>query len=129
MTATIGHPEEDFYDADAHIQAIEVPKIKIGGLVHKGRVLSAEQVAPYFARLDSLNGHYLREMTPEALAKMLRQIVPVEMEIDKVDSTFKLNQNRSDAARLGAAAGLAAGGTPGMETTALAALMRGVGDG
>ena len=57
------------------------------------------------------------------LARMMRQIIPIELSVDTVDSTFKLNQNRSDTARAGAAAALAAGGTPGMETRALAALM------
>ena len=64
------------------------------------------------------------KMTPDVLARLLRQIVPVEMTIETVESTFKLNQNGTDSARLGAAAGLAAGGTPGLETQALAALMR-----
>jgi transcriptional regulator len=68
------------------------------------------------------------KMTPDALAKMMRQIVPVEMGVETVESTFKLNQNRADSARLGAAATLAGGGTPGMETQALAALMREAGD-
>jgi transcriptional regulator len=68
------------------------------------------------------------KMTPDVLARMMRQIVPVEMTIKAVDSTFKLSQNGADSSRLGAAAGLAAGGTPGIETEALAALMRGVGD-
>ena len=58
------------------------------------------------------------------LARMMRQIIPIELSVDTVDSTFKLNQNRSDSARTGAAAALAAGGTPGMETRALAARMR-----
>ena len=58
------------------------------------------------------------------LARMMRQIVPLEMSLESVDSTAKLNQNRSDAARAGAAAALEAGGTPGMETRTLAALMR-----
>ena len=64
------------------------------------------------------------KMTPEVLARLLRQIVPVEMTVEAIDSTFKLNQNGPASSRLGAAAGLAAGGTPGMETAALAALMR-----
>jgi transcriptional regulator len=68
------------------------------------------------------------KMTPEVLARLQRQIVPVEMTIENIDSTFKLNQNGADSSRLGAAAGLAEGGTPGMETAALAALMRGAGD-
>ena len=53
MTATIGYPE-DVYDADAHVRALRVPRIKIDGVVYEGRILSSEQVAPYFARLDAL---------------------------------------------------------------------------
>ena len=64
------------------------------------------------------------KMTPEVLARMMRQIVPVEMTVETADSTFKLSQNGAGSSRLGAVAGLAAGGTPGMETAALAALMR-----
>ncbi len=69
------------------------------------------------------------KMTPDVLARLLRQIVPVEMTVEAVDSTFKLNQNGAASSRLGAAAALAEGGTPGMETAALAALMREAGDG
>ena len=58
------------------------------------------------------------------LTRMMRQIVPLEMSLESIDSTAKLNQNRSDGARAGAASALAAGGTPGMETATLAALMR-----
>lgn len=69
------------------------------------------------------------KMTGEVLAGMMRQIVPVEMTLAEVESTFKLNQNRAAAARAGAAAALEAGGTPGSDTAALAALMRDVADG
>jgi transcriptional regulator len=68
------------------------------------------------------------KMTPDVLARMMRQIVPVEMTIETIGSTFKLSQNGADSSRLGAAEGLAGGGTPGMETAALAALMREAGD-
>jgi len=70
----------------------------------------------------------INKVDPDALAKMMRQIVPVELEVAQVDSTFKLNQNRGEAERMGAAAALEAGGTPGTETAALAALMRAVRD-
>jgi transcriptional regulator len=66
------------------------------------------------------------KMTPETLDKMMRSVVAVEFSISKVESTVKLNQNREPSERAGAAAAIAAGGTPGMETAALAALMRGV---
>jgi transcriptional regulator len=84
--------------------------------------------AKFEARLAPKAPWTADKMSPEALARLLRQIVPVEMTVETVESTFKLNQNGADSARLGAAAGLAAGGTPGLETAALAALMRGVGN-
>ncbi len=84
--------------------------------------------ARFEARLAPKPPWKAAKMTPEVLARLLRQIVPVEMTVETVDSTFKLNQNGAASARLGAAAGLAAGGTPGRETAALVALMRGVGD-
>ncbi len=64
------------------------------------------------------------KMSDGVMDKMMRQILPVSMEIFGVESTFKLNQNQPETARLGAAAALEAGGTPGMETGALAGLMR-----
>jgi transcriptional regulator len=80
--------------------------------------------ANFEARLAPKPPWKTSKMTPEVLARLLRQIVPVEMTVEAIDSTFKLNQNGAASARLGAAAALAAGGTPGMETQALAALMR-----
>ena len=64
------------------------------------------------------------KVDPGVLAGLMRQIVPVEMSVDTVDGTFKLSQNRSAADGAGAAAALAGGGTPGMETRALAVLMQ-----
>lgn len=68
------------------------------------------------------------KMDQELMARMMRTIVPWELSVTGVESTFKLNQNRGTRAREGAAAALAAGGTPGMETAALAALMRAADD-
>ncbi|MEM6374093.1 MAG: FMN-binding negative transcriptional regulator [Pseudomonadota bacterium] len=65
------------------------------------------------------------KMTPEVLDKMMRQIVPCRMAITGVDGTWKLNQNKPDAVRLRAADHMDACGM-GVETRALAALMRGV---
>lgn len=87
------------------------------------------------AHLDRLAANFEARLAPKLawttatldralLRDLTRQIVPVAMTIESVDSTFKLNQNRSTAAQAGATAALGAGGTPGMETRALAALMR-----
>ena len=84
--------------------------------------------------LDRLSANFEERLAPKPpwkteklddaeLAGKMRVIVPIEMSIETTDSTFKLNQNRSAAARAGAAAALSAGGTPGMETRALSALM------
>ena len=50
------------------------------------------------------------KMAPDALARMMRMIVPVTLAVETVEGTWKLGQNKSDAARLGAADAL--GDTP-----------------
>ncbi len=68
------------------------------------------------------------KMSEGVMERMMRQILPVEMAVERVESTVKLNQNRTTPARTGAAERLAEGRTPGQETARLAALMRGVPD-
>ena len=68
------------------------------------------------------------KMTDGIMEKLMRTIVPIEIEIENVDSTFKLNQNRTAGARAGAAAELVKGRSPGLQTPWLAALMRMTGD-
>lgn len=99
----------------------------------KGR-LALRPVAELRAHLDRVSALFetrlapkppwrTDKMTPAVLERMMRQIVPVEMTELAVDSTFKLNQNKSAPARLGAAAALGPE-TPGQETAALARAMR-----
>ncbi len=64
---------------------------------------------------------------PLVLANLRRGIMPVELTVDRVDGTFKLNQNRTADERASAATALEASDAPGMELRALAALMRQVG--
>lgn len=64
-----------------------------------------------------------RKMPQDVLDKMLIQIVPFRFEIEAVEGTWKLNQNKTEAARMGAAAQVQASPL-GQETAALAALMR-----
>ena len=96
------------------------------------RLLEDEALPPI---LERLSGTFEARLAPKPpwktdkvddalLARMMRQIIPIELSVDTVDSTFKLNQNRSDSARAGAATALAAGGTPGTETRTLAARMQ-----
>ncbi|MEY8842557.1 FMN-binding negative transcriptional regulator, partial [Cribrihabitans sp. XS_ASV171] len=60
----------------------------------------------------------------EALARLMRMIVPVRLSIDSIDGTWKLGQNKPEAARLAAADNVAEAAL-GAETDLLAQWMRG----
>ena len=62
------------------------------------------------------------KMTPDVLDRMLRQIVPLRLHIEDVQSTWKLSQNKPDAVRL-AAADRVPGGI-GQDLSTLSDLMR-----
>ncbi|MEM6440453.1 MAG: FMN-binding negative transcriptional regulator [Pseudomonadota bacterium] len=62
------------------------------------------------------------KMDPAALGKLMRAIVPVSMKLEAVDGTWKLNQNKDEGARQGAAEAIE--GSVGSELELLAALMR-----
>lgn len=63
------------------------------------------------------------KMTPDVLAKMMRQIVPCRMRIAEVEGTWKLNQNKPDMVRLRAADQVEQAGV-GNELRVLSARMR-----
>ena len=63
------------------------------------------------------------KMPPEMLAKMMRMIVPFRFDVETVDGTWKLGQNKPDVARVSAADHVSAYGI-GQETALLAALMQ-----
>ncbi|MGJ8543847.1 MAG: FMN-binding negative transcriptional regulator [Sulfitobacter sp.] len=66
------------------------------------------------------------KMTPEALEKMMRQIVPCQFRVTGVDGTWKLSQNKPDAVRLRAADAVAQAGQ-GNQPQILAQMMQGAG--
>ncbi|MFQ5565254.1 MAG: FMN-binding negative transcriptional regulator [Paracoccaceae bacterium] len=129
VTGPDGYISPDWYGEEDRVPTWNYVAVHLRGRLRlideAGLRACLDRLAAIFeARLAPKPPWKTDKMTPEVLARLMRQIVPVEMEIESVDSTFKLNQNGPDSSRLGAAAGLAAGGTPGMETAALAALMR-----
>ncbi|MYM55183.1 FMN-binding negative transcriptional regulator [Thalassovita mangrovi] len=63
------------------------------------------------------------KMPDEAMDRLMRMIVPAKMRIEDIDGTWKLGQNKPDAARLSAAEAIEQTGF-GSEIAALAALMR-----
>lgn len=63
------------------------------------------------------------KMTPGVMDRMMRQIMPCVMYLDDVQSTWKLNQNKPDKARLRAADHVAKAGL-GTRAKTIAGLMR-----
>ena len=126
-----GYVSPDWYGEADRVPTWNYVAVHLRGTLS---LLPEARLRPHLERLSARFEERLRpktpwtldKMAPESVAGMLRQIVPVEMAIRDVASTFKLNQNRNAAARAGAAAALAAGDTPGLETAALSALMRSV---
>jgi len=129
-----GYISPDWYGVEGMVPTWNYVAVHLRGSL---QLTPEEELRPLLERLsDRLESRLAPKpvwktdkVDAEALAKMMRQIVPVELAMASVDSTFKLNQNRGEAARLNAAAALEVGGTPGQETAALAGLMRQTGDG
>ena len=95
------------------------------------RVRPDETLRPF---LDTLSARFERELRPkspwrtskvsaDALAGLMRAIVPIELAVESVDGTWKLNQTKTDEVRLRAAEHVATDGL-GHETSLLARFMR-----
>ena len=124
-----GYISPDWYEADPGL----VPTWNYVAVHLRGR-LRLRPVETLRDHLDALAAEFERRLLPKPpwrtskvperqLGALMRAIVPVELAVETVDGTWKLNQNRPDEARLNAAGHVEAGGF-GMETTLLAGLMR-----
>jgi len=127
ITGPDGYVSPDWYGVDDQVPTWNYAAVHIRGTLEKLDQAMIRDV------LDRQSAHFetqlpkppwtAAKMTPDVLEKMMRQIVPCRIAITDVQSTFKLNQNKPDDVRLRAADALAQSGI-GMETTALADLMR-----
>lgn len=86
--------------------------------VHLSGELSTRPPEDLRAHLDRLSQFFEARLAPkpiwltekvdnEALARMLRMIVPIRLEVLQLNSTWKLGQNKDDAMRVAAAGHLA----------------------
>jgi len=80
--------------------------------------------AQFEARLAPKQPWTTDKMSDGVLDRMMRQILPFRFRVTEIEGTWKLNQNKSDAARAGAAAQMKYSPI-GHETETLAALMLG----
>lgn len=102
--------------------------------VHIRGTLRRRTDGPLRAHLDALSARFESELrpkppwtpakvSPDQLSKLMRSIMPVELSVESVDGTWKLNQNKDDQVRLQAACHIESDGY-GQEVTELARLMR-----
>ena len=122
-----GYISPDWYGVPELVPTWNYVAVHLRGTL---RVLPPEALEPH---LRALSGEFERRLLPKpiwdfdkvslaAREKMMRMLVPVELEITHVDATWKLGQNKPAAAVLGAAEALKQSAI-GAETAALAALM------
>ena len=124
-----GYVSPDWYEAGRDL----VPTWNYVAVHLRGRLrLRPEETLR--THLDELAAQFEHRLLPKPpwraskvpdrqLQSMMRAILPVELVVESVDGTWKLNQNRTDEARLNAARHLETGGNA-MEAGWLAALMR-----
>ena len=123
-----GYVSPDWYETDDQVPTWNYVAVHLRGRV---RLAAPETLASHLAalsasfetRLDGKKPWTMDKMSDEPLARMMRMIAPIEMQIEAVDGTWKLNQNKADDVRLRAADAMEKSAI-GMETAALASLMR-----
>ncbi len=123
-----GYVSPDWYGIDDQVPTWNYVAVHLRGPV---RSLPDDELKPH---LDHVSGHIesrllpkkiwtMDKMTPGTGERMMRMIIPIEMDVQEVTSTFKLNQNKDDDVRLRAADHMETSSI-GSQTDTLAALMR-----
>ena len=118
----------DWYEDDNQVPTWNYVAVHLRGRLHR---LAAEELRPM---LERLSAHFEAKLLPKtpwrldnmdkgALERMLRMIVPCRLDVTASEGTWKLGQNKPDAARLNAAEQLGTHGI-GVEIEHLADLMR-----
>lgn len=117
----------DWYGLDDQVPTWNYVAVHLTGTLEK---LDADQLLPL---LDAESEFFEQQllpkpvwttskMTPDVLARMMRQIVPCKLTVTEIDATWKLNQNKAPAVRQGAIDGISAHGV-GHEVQSLADMM------
>ncbi len=122
-----GYISPDWYGSPELVPTWNYVAVHVRGTL---RMLEPEALEPH---LRALSGEFERRLLPKpiwdldkvsvaAREKMMRMLVPAELEITHVDATWKLGQNKPAEAVLGAVEGLKQSAI-GAEVAGLAALM------
>lgn len=122
-----GYISPDWYGMPDQVPTWNYVAVHIRGSL---RLLPDEALRPHLECLSAANEARLApkrpwtmdKMTDGIAERMMRMIVPVEMTVASVESTFKFSQNKTDEARLAAADAVELGA--GQELAELAEMMR-----
>ena len=124
-----GYVSPDWYGAEPD----QVPTWNYVAVHLRGtlRLRPEEALRPHLDALSARFEEALRpkppwrtsKVAPDRLASMMRAIVPIELAVESVDGTWKLNRNKTDEVRLRAAAHMGAEGF-GQEVALLSTLMQ-----
>ena len=122
-----GYVSPDWYDMPDQVPTWNYVAVHLRGSLTRMADIRLREVldllsAEFEARLAPKPAWISAKMTPDAMNRMMRMIQPIKLEIGSVDGTWKLNQNKPDAARMNAADAIPDG--VGQELAALSALMR-----
>ena len=123
-----GYISPDWYEVDDQVPTWNYVAVHLTGVLEMRptddlRNLLDRQAADFENRLLPKPPWLASKMTPDALDRMMRMIVPCRLMISDVDGTWKLNQNKPDEARHRAADHVHSTGL-GSEVARLASLMR-----
>ena len=122
-----GYISPDWYGVDQQVPTWNYVAVHLRGTL---RTLPPEALEPH---LRALSDRFEQRLLPKPVwdldkvslenrEKMMRMLVPAELEITDVDATWKLGQNKPEAAIKGAAEALKSSDI-GLETARLASLM------
>lgn len=98
----------DWYETKDQVPTWNYIAIRLTGRLH---LLPQEDLRGVIDRLSAQFEERLSpkqpwrsdKMTPDTLSKMMRAIVPLRFDLDEIESTWKLGQNKAEAPRLAAA--------------------------
>ncbi len=130
VTGPEGYVSPDWYGVEDQVPTWNYVAVHLRGRLSllsdaELRPLLDRLTAQFEARLLPKKPWTSNKMSSGVLERMMRMIAPCRMMIDDVQGTWKLSQNKSEAARLLAADGIEAAALA-PEAAALAVLMRGV---
>jgi transcriptional regulator len=123
-----GYVSPDWYGVEDQVPTWNYVAVHIRGRLERlgdglMRDMLDRQSAAYETRLLPKRPWTADKMSEGALDRLMRSILPFRLHVERIDATWKLNQNKTEAARLGAAAEIARSAI-GQETGTLAGLMR-----